>query len=316
MELIRGQHNMGARHYGCAATIGNFDGVHLGHQAILRQLAVAAKALALPATVIIFEPQPQEFFAPHKSPARLTRLREKLLALQEQDVQRVLVLKFDRRLAGMSAQAFIEALLVKKLGIRYLVMGDDFRFGRDRQGDFSLLGRYGIQYGFEVAATTSFELDGQRVSSTRVREALGRGDLAQATRLLGRSYAICGRVAHGDKRGRTLGFPTANIYLHRCVTPLSGVYAITLEGVAPRPAPGVANIGRRPTVNGVRDQLEVHLFDFDGDIYGCHVRVNFLYHLRTERRFESLDALKSQIGRDAVEARSFFAERQGVLGGR
>lgn len=308
MEFIRGQHNLRHRHYGCVATIGNFDGVHLGHQAVLLQLAEKAALFRLPRVVITFEPQPQEFFAPGAAPARLTRLREKLLALTEQGVERVLCLKFDHQLAATPAQTFIQELLVRQLGIRYLVVGDDFRFGHGRSGNFELLRQSGEQHGFQVANTHSYIFAGTRVSSTRVRQALVQGEFSLAGQLLGRSYAMCGRVAHGDKRGRNLGFPTANIHLHRRITPLSGVYAVLVHGVAATPLPGVANVGRRPTVNGTRDQLEVHLFDFQKDIYGYHVQVDFLHHLRPEWRFESLEALRQQIVQDASQARAYFVE--------
>lgn len=312
MEFIRGKHNLRPHHYGCVATIGNFDGVHLGHQAILHQLEERACALNLPTVVITFEPQPQEFFAAAKTPARLTRLREKLLALEEYGVDRVLCLEFDQRLAAMPARAFIRELLAQKLGIRYLVVGDDFRFGQGREGDFDLLCEAGREYGFQVANTHSYRVDGERASSTRIRQALARGELERAARLLGRPYAMCGRIAHGDKRGRVLGFPTANIHLHRKMTPLSGVYAVKLHGADPAPVAGVANVGRRPTVNGTRDQLEVHLFDFNRDIYGCHVKVDFLHHLRPEWRFESLDALRSQIHQDIRHAQAYFAQHSRI----
>ena len=308
MEFIRGQHNLRHRHHGCVATIGNFDGVHLGHQAVLRQLAEKAALFQLPRVVIIFEPQPQEFFAPGAVPARLTRLREKLLALAKQGVERVLCLKFDQQLAATPARTFIQELLVRQLGIRYLVVGDDFLFGQNRIGNFALLRQSGEQHGFQVANTHSYILAGERVSSTRVRQALVQGKLTLAKQLLGRSYAMCGRVAHGDKRGRHLGFPTANIHLHRRITPLSGVYAVLVHGVGAYPLPGVANVGRRPTVNGTRDQLEVHLFDFHQDIYGYHVQVDFLHHFRPEWHFASLEALRQQIVQDANQARAYFVE--------
>jgi riboflavin kinase/FMN adenylyltransferase len=308
MEIIRGQHNLRYYHHGCVATIGNFDGVHLGHQAIFRQLADKAIALGLPKVVITFEPQPQEFFAADAVPPRLMRLREKLLALEAQGVDRVLCLKFDRRLAHLPARTFIQDLLVNKLGVRFLVVGDDFRFGRGREGDFALLCQAGVAHGFEVANTHSYILDGERVSSTRIRNALAQGRLELAARLLGRPYAMCGRVAHGDRRGRTLGFPTANIHLHRRKTPLSGVYAVALHGIEDHFLAGVANVGWRPTVNGTRTQLEVHLFDFETNIYGRHVQVDFLHFLRPERRFESLEVLRQQIHQDAHQARRFFAE--------
>jgi riboflavin kinase/FMN adenylyltransferase len=271
-------------------------------------VAEQAASFKLPVTVLTFEPQPQEFFAPTTAPARLMRLREKLLALQPLGVERVVCLEFDHRLAAVPARTFIRELLVASLGIRYLVVGDDFRFGHHREGDFELLRRAGQEYGFQVANTHSTLFKGQRVSSTRIREALARGELALAEQLLGRPYSICGRVAHGDKRGRTIGFPTANIHLHRRFTPLAGVYAVVMHGVESEPLTGVANVGRRPTVNGVRDQLEVHLFDFQQDIYGCHVQVDFLVYLRPEQRFASLDALRCQIQQDTCQAQSFFAD--------
>jgi riboflavin kinase/FMN adenylyltransferase len=309
MEFIRGQHNIRPRHRGCVATIGNFDGVHLGHQAILRRLAEQSKHYNLPALVITFEPHPQEFFAPHASPARLMRTREKLLALSQHQIDRVLYLKFNRHLADMEAQTFIQAILVEKLGIRFLLVGDDFRFGHGRSGDFELLRQVGQAAGFQVADTPSHTYDGQRVSSSRIRAALARGDLNLAKELLGRPYSMCGRVAHGDQRGRALGFPTANIHLHRRITPLSGVYAVTMHGIEPTPVLGVANVGRRPTVKGTRDQLEVHLFDFKKDIYGYHVQVDFLAYLRPEWRFDSLEALRQQINQDACQARAFLAKQ-------
>ena len=313
MEFIRGQHNLRPRHHGCIATIGNFDGMHLGHQAILAQLAEPARQLRLPRLVITFEPQPQEFFAgPTAPPARLMRLREKLLALNGLGIERVLCLEFDHRLAALPAERFIEDLLVRQLGLRYLVIGDDFRFGHRRAGDFALLVKAGQQHGFEVVDNHSYMVDGERVSSTRVRQALSWGDLELAARLLGRPYDMCGRIAHGDERGRTIGFPTANIYLHRRATPVYGVYAVLMSGPGLKPWPGIANVGRRPTVDGVREQLEVHLLDFQGDLYGKHVKVDFLRYLRPERRFASLDALRQQIHKDEQEARAWLTVR-GIL---
>lgn len=310
MELIRGQHNIRPYHRGCVATIGNFDGVHLGHRMIFAQLAEQAARLRRPRLVITFEPQPQEFFAgPRAPPARLMRLREKLLALDGLGIERVLCLKFGRRLATMPAPAFIEELLIRRLDIRYLVVGDDFRFGYRRIGDFAMLVEAGRRHGFEVADTHSYILDGERVSSTRVRQALGQGDLELAARLLGRPYDMCGRVAYGDQIGRTLGFPTANIHLLRRVTPVYGVYAVLMSGPGLQLWPGIANIGHRPTVRGTRAQLEVHLLDFQGDLYGQQVKVDFLHYLRPEQRFDSLDALRRQIQQDEHAARTYFAAR-------
>jgi len=309
MEIIRGLHNLRPRHHGCVATIGNFDGVHLGHQAVLGQLAEKADALCLPLVVVTFEPQPQEFFAQGNFPPRLTRFREKAQALRRYAVDRVLCLRFNTRFALQSPEIFIDTLLVNGLGVRYLVIGDDFRFGRDRAGDFAMLKTAGERHGFEVVNMHTFALDGARVSSTRIRQALAVGDLNEAEKLLGRPYRMSGRVAHGDKRGRLIGFPTANIYLHRKATPVSGVFVVEMFGVGGEPVAGVANVGTRPTVDGTRTLLEVHLFDFQGDIYGAHVHVDFLHKLRDERRFESFEALKEQILRDAEQARAYFSSR-------
>jgi riboflavin kinase/FMN adenylyltransferase len=306
MELIRGIHNLRPRHRGCAATIGNFDGVHLGHQAVLGQLSERAVAMHLPVTVITFEPQPREFFTPERVPPRLTRLREKVEALRRFGVDRVLCLRFGDYLAGLPPEEFVRIILLDGLQVKYLVVGDDFRFGRDRAGNFALLERAGAAHGFPVVNMHTFNVGGVRVSSTRVREALEAGDLAGAERLLGRPYRMSGRVAHGDKRGRTIGFPTANIFLHRTATPVQGVFAVELFGIEGEPVRGVANVGNRPTVDGTRSLLEVHLFDFHRDIYGRHVQVEFLHKLRPERRFESFDALKRQIQDDAARARAWF----------
>jgi len=308
MELIRGLHNLQDRHRGCAATIGNFDGVHLGHQTIFTGLKQRARHLGVPEVAVIFEPQPAEYFAAERAPARLTRLREKLLAMHECGVDRVLCLRFGPALARMKPEAFIERVLIDGLGIRHLAVGDDFRFGADRAGDFDALCRAGESFGFVVERTPTVELDGDRISSTRVRRALLAGDLGQAERLLGRAYAICGRVSDGDRRGRTIGFPTANIHLHRRLSPVKGVFVVRVNGAAAGAVEGVANIGHRPTVDGTRHQLEAHLFDFAADLYGRHLCVELLHRIRDERRFDSLDALQAQIRQDADAARSWLAD--------
>jgi len=308
MHIIRGLLNLRPQHRGCVATIGNFDGVHLGHQAIIRRLRTLGEQLALPTLLITFEPYPQEFFAGEQALPRLTRLREKMDRLSRTGLDRVLCLRFNPALAQMEAEDFVRRILLEGVGVRHLVVGDDFRFGRQRRGDFAMLARLGRAHGFTVERTPTFEIDGRRVSSTWVREALTARDMDLAARLLGRPYAIGGRVAHGDKRGRQLGFPTANIHLRRKAVPVSGVFAVTLEGVARQPLPGVANVGSRPTVDGVRSLLEVHLFDFDREIYRRHVQVNFLHSIRAERKFDNLDALKQQIARDCAAARAYFAE--------
>ncbi|MCG6870001.1 MAG: bifunctional riboflavin kinase/FAD synthetase [Gammaproteobacteria bacterium] len=311
MELIRGLHNLRPRHRGCVATIGNFDGVHLGHQTVLGQLANKGAERGLPTQVIVFEPLPREFFAGAKSPARLTRFREKVLALRRFSVDRLLCMRFDRGLANMAPDEFVRRILVDGLGVNYLVVGDDFRYGRERGGDFGSLEQAGRRYGFDVAHMHTFEIDGNRVSSTRIRKALEVGDLSAAEMLLGRPYRMSGKVTHGDKRGRTIGFPTANIQLARQVSPVIGVYAVEMYGLDREPLPGVANVGRRPTVGGVEQRLEVHLFDFDRDIYQRHVDVEFQHKLRDEKRFDSVEALIRQIEVDVEAARSYFATRAG-----
>jgi riboflavin kinase/FMN adenylyltransferase len=308
MQLIRGLHNLKPAHRGCVATIGNFDGVHLGHQAVIGQLAEKAAELGLPSVVVTFEPQPPEFFAPERAPARLTRFREKLQALRRFSVGRVMSLRFDEHLATLSPEEFVRLLLVEGLAVRYLVVGDDFRFGKGRAGDFRMLQEAGRAHGFQVINLHTFSVDGERVSSTRIRNALAEGRLADAEKLLGRPYRMCGRVAHGDKRGRLIGFPTANIHLHRTRTPVSGVFAVEMFGLEREPLQGVANVGSRPTVGGTRALLEVHLFDFAGDVYGRYVHVDFVHKLREERRFESFDALKQQILLDADAARDYFRD--------
>ncbi len=307
MELIRGLHNLRPEHHGCVATIGNFDGVHLGHQAVLGQLNEKADQLGLPAVVITFEPQSREYFAPDSAPPRLTRFREKIEALRRYGVKRVLCLPFNARLAQMSADEFIREILVNGLGVRHLVVGDDFRFGRGAEGSFADLQAAGAEHGFQVVHMHTFHVDGERVSSTRIRRALEQGKMAEASRLLGRDYRMNGRVAHGEKLGRQLGFPTANLFLHRRTTPLEGIFVVEIYGLDEEPLRGVASIGNRPTVDGTRTLLEVYIFDFDQDIYGRHLQVSFLHKLRDQVKFDSLEALTAQIERDVAEARAWFA---------
>ncbi len=306
MELTRGLYNLRPNHRGCVATIGNFDGVHLGHQAVLGQLAEKSAELGIPAVVVLFEPQPQEFFARGTIPARLSRFREKMQVLRRYSVDRVVCLRFNRSLAAMQAEEFIQKLLVDGLGVRYLVVGDDFRFGHARRGDFAMLQAAGLRQGFQVVNMHTFSVDTIRVSSTRIREALAQEDFATAEKLLGRPYRMSGRVSHGDKRGHDLGFPTANIELHRQVTPLQGIFAVEVFGLEQEPLAAVASIGTRPTFDGTRCLLEVHVFDFDRDIYGRYVQVEFLNKLRDEVRFETPAALRRQMEVDATQARDFF----------
>lgn len=306
MELIRGVYNLKPHHRGCVATIGNFDGVHLGHQALINALKEQAEKLHVPSVVIIFEPQPQEYFAATQAWPRLTRLREKLVALQQCDIDRVLCLRFDRDLAKLTAEQFVQKILIDGLAVRGMTLGDDFHFGYQRAGDIELLRQFGAQQHFEVVQMATLKINGQRVSSRRVREVLSSGELVMAKQLLGRSYTMFGRVTHGDQRGRILGFPTANIYLRRQASPILGVYAVTVTGIKDESVQGVANIGNRPTVDGSKTLLEVHLFDFNENIYGRHVQVTFLHKLRDEQRFENFELLKAQIFRDAEAARTYF----------
>lgn len=308
-KIIRGFYNLPSLPQECVATIGNFDGVHLGHQAVLNQLALKGDTLGLPSVVISFEPQAHEFFSPNTAPARLSRFREKVETLRCYSVQQLCVLRFNKKLAQMSAQDFIQQLLVDGLNVKYLVVGDDFKFGKDRQGDFAMLQQAGKEYGFQVVNMNTFSIDNIRVSSTRIRQALEEGDIMSAEKLLGRPYRMSGRVAHGDKRGRTMGFPTANIHLHRCKVPLNGVYAVQLFGVKGEPVKGVANVGVRPTVGADKALLEVHLFDFNDDIYGEHVQVHFLHKLRNEQKFSGLDALIKQIHQDCDDAKDYFLKQ-------
>jgi len=289
-------------------TIGNFDGVHLGHQALLSLLTDKARALGLPAVVLTFEPHPREYFSPADAPARLASLREKLLLLAAAGVDRCHVCRFDARFAAQPAQAFIDDILVRGLDVRHLFIGDDFRFGARRQGNFAMLRDAGAAGGFGVESMPTLAVAGERVSSSAVRAALAEGDLAHAARLLGRPYSIAGQVSHGQKLGRQLGFPTANIQMKHRRPALGGVYVVSVEGLASGPVAGVANIGLRPTAtaNG-RARLEVHLFDWARDCYGAHIRVHFLHRLRAEQKFPSLDALRAQIALDSQTARDWLA---------
>jgi len=303
MELIRGIHNIRSQHHGCVMTIGNFDGVHLGHKEVLSQVSHKAKELGLASVVMTFEPQPMELFAQQHAPARLTRLRDKYVHLSRLNIDRLLCINFNTRFANLSAEEFIRDLLVTRLGVKFLVVGDDFCFGRGRKGNFAMLENAGKKYGFDVVSTKSFCVQSSRVSSTAIREALANDELSAASSMLGRHYSISGRVSHGRKLGRTIGFPTANIPLKRCVSPVSGVYVVQVCGLSDMPVGGVANIGQRPTVDGVRQQLEVHLFDFHGNLYGWQLEVVLLHKLRNEVKFESFNALKTRIELDAEAAR-------------
>lgn len=306
MKLIRGWHNVKSEHKGCVLTLGNFDGVHKGHQTLLKRLISVSQKTHLPSVVIIFEPQPYEFFHRDKKIGRLMRLREKIKALLKIGIDRLLVGKFNHEFAHVSAEEFITEYLVGKLGVKHIIVGDDLRFGFERKGDFNLLLAMGERLGFTVENMPTFEIAGERISSTLVRKALIEGNMDRARELLGHGYAFSGRVAHGDKLGRQIGFPTANIHLHRLYTPVEGVFAVRVYGLGAKPINGAANVGSRPTVGGKKIVLEVYLFDFNQDIYGQHVDVEFVQKLRDEEKFESVEAMQLQIEKDVENAKAIL----------
>jgi len=310
MELIRGIHNLKPHEKGCVLSIGNFDGIHLGHHAVLSRLLKEAARLQVPSTVMTFEPQPAELFAGKNAPGRLSRLRDKFVQLEKLNLERLLCVSFTHEFANLSATEFIEELLIKKLNVKFLVIGDDFHFGYQRLGDFALLKEAGKKHGFEVVDTQSLSQNASRVSSTRIRSALAKGDLQQAEQMLGRKYSIAGRVGHGRKLGRTIGVPTANLFLKRRVSPVSGVFVVSIlgidgQGINDKLYRGIANIGCRPTLQGERQQLEVHVFDFQGDLYGIQLEVILEKKLRDEVRFDSFAELKVQIDKDIQQAKEW-----------
>jgi len=291
----------------CALTIGNFDGVHRGHQALLQQVVAAAKARAIAPAVMTFEPHPREFFTPQQAPARVANLRDKVEALIACGIERVFVMHFNRRFASMSAEAFIDDVVVRGCNTRWLAVGDDFRFGSRRSGDVDLLRARAGSGGYEVAQLATVTEGAQRVSSSAVRAALLAGDLQQAQRLLGRPYSISGRVLHGAKLGRTIGFPTLNLRIAHKRPAVHGVFAVRVFGIDEKARPGVASVGLRPTVEqSGRWLLEVHLFDFAASIYGRMVRVEFVQRLRDEEKYGTLDQLTEAIRNDAAQARALF----------
>jgi riboflavin kinase/FMN adenylyltransferase len=293
---------------GPVVTIGNFDGVHLGHQALLKKVKDEAKALNTHSMVIIFEPQPLEFFARGNTIPRLTRFREKFHQFRLAGIDEVLIIRFNDRFASLSAEDFVKKVLFESLHVQKVLIGDDFRFGKQRLGDVNLLKSMGESLGFTVEITQDVVYEGERISSTGVRKALQMADLQQAEQLLGRPYAMLGRVVYGDQRGRILGFPTANIYLHRRATPVMGIYAVKVKGLGHKTLLGVANIGTRPTFGGTRILLEVHIFDFNENIYGKYVSVEFSKKLRDEEYFPNAELLKAQIWQDAIDAKAYFKE--------
>lgn len=305
MEVIRSLHQIKAPQRNAVITIGNFDGVHLGHQALLEKLKSKAKELQKPTLVILFEPQPNEFFSKHKT-ARLMRFREKVEALTELNIDYILFLKFDEQLAKQSAESFLLDL-VNSIHPSYILVGDDFRFGCQRVGDIQLLQEKQGQYNYVAESMDTFIVDDERVSSSRVRKLLELGQINRAQELLGHMFTMTGRIKRGDQRGRLLGFPTANIDLQRTTVPVHGVFVVQMSGIGDSIINGVANVGVRPTISGqTKTLLEVHLFDFDQDIYGKRVAVHFLKKLRDERKYPDLKSLSEQLAVDVKEARDYF----------
>lgn len=307
MELIRGLSGVQARHRGTVASIGNFDGVHRGHQAVLRDLKARAGEMGAPATVILFEPQPQEYFARDKAPLRLTRFMEKWPLFQAAGVDRVLCLRFGKALAEMPAEQFIQKMLVDALGVKHLTVGDDFRFGKDRRGDFKMLAEAGEAAGFGVSDTPSVEVAGGRVSSTRVRALLHEGKTEAAAELLGRPFSLSGRVMHGERLGRKLGMPTVNLALKRSIPPLNGIFAARVAGLPGGRRDAAAYIGRRSAAGGEHWVLEAHLLDYSGELYGRRLDVEFLHRLREDRHFDNLDDLRVQMHEDVAAAKKWLA---------
>jgi len=292
---------------GCVATIGVFDGLHVGHQRILARLLERGRELSLPSLMFSFEPTPQEYFQSDAPPARLMRFREKYAALEQAGIDWFYCPRFNRRLESLEPEEFVRSLLLDFLGVRFLVVGDDFRFARKRSGTIDDLLRAGEQYGFGVEQVSSVVADGARVSSTAVREALRTGALERARSLLGRYYRMSGRVVEGQKLGKTLGFPTANVNLNRKLSPVMGIFAVRVDGLGAKLLDGVASVGTRPTIDGIEPLLEVHIFDFDADIYGRRIEVEFVARLRDEERFPSLDSMQEQMHIDAAQARAALA---------
>jgi riboflavin kinase/FMN adenylyltransferase len=309
MQLIRGLSHLEPFKNGCVLSIGNFDGLHLGHRAVIRKLVERGKVLGLPVVIMFFEPQPLEYFLGDNAPSRLMRLREKVIEMAKLPVDNLLIVRFNQNFANRDAEQFIEHILIKTLNVKHLVIGDDFHFGKARRGNFAMLKEKGRLNGFTVEDTGSFQLGGLRISSTLIRDALVAGDLKRAEKLLGHCYSVCGRIAHGDKLGRTIGYPTANIRMHRKNTPVNGVFAVTMTGIDGLEFEGVANVGTRPTLDGgSKVILETYLFDFNKEIYGRYVEVHFHQKIRDESRFHSLEELKAQIVKDVAETKKIFAE--------
>ena len=306
MKLIRGLHNLRPQHKSQVATIGNFDGVHRGHQKVINEVVKRSRERQQKSTLICFEPLPREYFLAENAPARLTPLRDKFYLMKSLGVDQLLVLDFNEKMANMPATDFVQNVLVDGLQIERLKVGDDFKFGLNREGNFELLEQMGLKLGFKVLNTNTLRDNDDRVSSTLIRQALQQDDLTRVAELLGRPFSMGGIVIHGEKRGRQLGFPTANISIARRVSPVQGVYAVEVHGLGKQALPAVANIGTRPTVGGTGFLIEAHIFDFEGDIYGQRIEVILKRKIRDEKKFDSLDELVAQIAHDKQTAQHYF----------
>jgi len=308
MRYIRGLQSLTKNDIGCVASIGNFDGLHLGHRKIISQLKEQSKALNLPLTIISFEPLPSEYFMP-EPPARIYPQRDKIRLLQSLGVDNFLCLKFDASFSKQSPEDFVNKILLEKLGVKYFVVGDDFRFGHQRKGDFQLLKKMGEENGMHVVDTPTCDYKNERISSTRIRKLLEAGEIQSANELLGANYQLSGRVRHGDKRGRTIGFPTLNMKVLSHIAAVRGVYAVKVHGLSDKALMGVANLGARPTVSGTENRLETHLFDFESDVYGKYICVELVEFLRVEKKFDDFSELKAQILKDAKQAQELLLNK-------
>ena len=305
MHIIRGISRLSPYHEGCVATIGNFDGLHLGHQRVFSHLKDKAIEYGLPATVISFDPLPHEFFSSDTSP-RIYPQRDKMRLLKMLGIDDFIRLKFNKEFASIEAEDFVRNILLKQLKVRYLAVGDDFRFGKMRKGDFQLLQTLGKENNMEVQDTLTCKTDGERISSSRIRIALQAGDLAETNRLLGYPYSLSGRVRHGDKLGRTIGFPTLNLKLPENIALRSGIYAVKIQGLDDTIHYGAASVGKRPTVNGVDMRLETYVFDFDQDVYGKYICIEPVQFIRPEEKFESLEIMQDVIHQDCEKIKTLF----------
>ncbi len=306
MELVQGLKNVPHDDTKCVASIGNFDGVHLGHQHLIKMLINWGLELGLSTTVITFEPHPLEYFTPNRAPARLTTIRHKTELISTFDISRLVCLDFNKELASTEAEAFVQETLYGSLGVRHIIVGDDFRFGKNRRGDFALMSTLGDELGMTVRRMDSFLVDNERVSSRRIREYLASGNLELASKLLGRRYSISGKIERGEGNGAKWGFPTINIVLPYQNVPLTGIFVVEVDGVLDSPVAGAANLGTRPTVGGESLVLEVHLLNFSDDLYGREIRVRFLKKLRDEKKFSSIEKMIEQIAIDVKNAGEYF----------